>query len=88
MYYTEEETGLICGLLQSYFSPRSVSDQVRMRYRETHLHLQRKEIDQTDLLNIRNALTFLAPLFQGSRQTEKEIWPIIAKTDAFLSQAM
>ena len=88
MCYTAEEAGLIDGVIQSYFAPRSVSEQVRLRYRETLWHLQEEQIDQSDLLNIRNALAFLAPVFQGSRQTEKEIWSIIAKTDALLSAAV
>lgn len=87
MYYTEEEAGLIDGVIQSYFAPQSVSEQVRLRYLETHRHLQQKEIGHSDLLNIRDALAFLAPVFQGSRQTQKEIWSIIAKTNALLSAA-
>lgn len=87
MYYTEEETGLIDGVIQSYFAPRSISEQVRLRYCETHRHLQQKRIDHADLLNIRDALAFLEPVFQESRQTQKEIWSIIAKTNALLSEA-
>lgn len=87
MCYTEEEVGLIDGMIRSYFAPQSVSEQLRMRYWETHRHLQEELVDHSDLVNIRNALTFLAPIFQGSRQTQKEIWSIIAKTDALLSAA-
>lgn len=85
MCYTAEEAGLIDGVIQSYFAPRSVSEQVRLRYWKTHRHLQQEQLDHADLLNIRDALTFLAPVFRGSRQTEKEVWSIIAKTDALLS---
>lgn len=88
MCYTVEEAGLIDGMIQSYFAPRSVSEQVRLRYWETHCHLQQEQVGRSDLLNIRDALTFLAPVFQGSRQTQKEIWSIIAKTDALLSVAV
>ena len=88
MCYTAEETGLITGIIQSYFAPQSVSEQIRRRYWETHQHLQQEQIDHLDLLNIRAALAFVAPVFQGSRQTEKDIWSVIAKTDAFLSAAV
>ena len=88
MCYTAEETGLITGIIQSYFAPQSVSEQIRRRYWETHQHLQQEQIDYLDLLNIRAALAFVAPVFQGSRQTEKDIWSVIAKTDALLSAAV
>ena len=88
MCYTAEETGLITGIIQSYFAPQSVSEQLRRRYWKTHQHLQQEQIDHLDLQNIRAALTFLAPVFEGSRQTEKDIWSIIAKTDALLSAAV
>ena len=88
MCYTAEETGLITGIIQSYFAPQSVSEQIRRRYWETHQHLQQEQIDHLDLLNIRAALAVVAPVFQGSRQTEKDIWSVIAKTDALLSAAV
>ena len=88
MCYTAEEAGLITGIIQSYFAPQSVSEQLRQRYWQTHQHLQQEPLDHLDLQNIRAALTFLAPVFEGSRQTEKDIWSIIAKTDALLSTAV
>ena len=88
MCYTAEEAGLITGIIQSYFAPQSVSEQLRQRYWQTHQHLQREQIDQLDVLNIRAGLAFVAPVVQGSRQTEKDIWSIIAKTDALLSTAV
>lgn len=88
MCYTVEEAGLIDGMIQSYFAPQSVSEQVRLRYWEMHCHLQQEQVGRSDLLNIRDALTFLAPVFQGSRQTQKELWSIIAKTDALLNAAV
>lgn len=88
MCYTAEEAGLITGIIQSYFAPQSVSEQLRQRYWQTHQHLQQEQLDHLDLQNIRAALTFLAPVFEGSRQTEKDIWSIIAKTDALLSAAV
>ena len=85
MCYTEEEAGLIDGVLLSYFAPRSVSEPVRRRYWETHRHLQQEKIERSDLRNIKDALVFLAPVFQGSRQTQKELLAILAKTDVLLS---
>ena len=84
MCYTEEEAGLIDGVIQSFFSLQSVSGQIRARYWETHQHLQQEQVNRSDLLNIKDALVFLNPVFQGSRQTQKEINSIIAKTNALL----
>lgn len=88
MRYTEEEAGLIDGVIQSYFAPESVSEQIRVRYWKTHQHLQQDRIDRSDLVNIKAALAFLTPVFQGNRQTQKEIQSILAKTTALLSAAV
>ena len=88
MGYTEEESWLIDGVIQSYFAPQSVSEQIRKRYWETHQHLQQGQIEHSDLLNIRAALSFLTPAFQGSRQTQKELQTVIAKTNALLHAAV
>ena len=45
MCYTAEETGLITGIIQSYFAPQSVSEQIRRRYWETHQHIQQEQIE-------------------------------------------
>ena len=52
MGYTEEESWLIDGVIQSYFAPQSVSEQIRKRYWETHQHLQQGQIEHSDLLYI------------------------------------
>ena len=88
MCYTEEEAWLIDGVIQSYFAPQSVSVQIRERYWKTHQHLQQGQIEHSDLLNIRAALSFLTPAFQGSRQTQKELQSVIAKTNALLHAAV
>ena len=84
MGYTEEESWLIDGVIQSYFAPQSVSEQIRKRYWETHQHLQQGQIEHSDLLN----MSFLTPAFQGSRQTQKELQSVIAKTNALLHAAV
>lgn len=88
MYYTEEEACLISGVIQSYFAPQSVSEPLRMRYWETHQHLQQDNVDHADLLNIRAALSFLTPSFNESRQTQKELYSALAKTDRLLSMVI
>lgn len=80
MFFTIDEAALIDGLIASYFVSGSVSENVRARYYKTHQHLQSNRTDREDLQNIREGLSFLAPLFHGSVQLEKEIWSIIAKT--------
>lgn len=88
MCYTEEEAWLIDGVIQSYFAPQSVSAQIRERYWKTHQHLQQDRIERSDLVNIRAALAFLTPAFRSSRQTQKELQSIIAKTNSLLRQAV
>lgn len=80
MFFTIDEAALIDGLIASYFVSGSVSEDVRARYYKTHQHLQLNRTDREDLRNIREGLSFLAPLFHGSVQLEKKIWSIIAKT--------
>jgi hypothetical protein len=85
--YTSEETVLIDGVIGAYFAPLSVSEGLRVRYQETHNHLLCDRIDQTDLLNIKAALSFLLPAFADHRQTQRELISALAKTDALLGAA-
>ena len=71
MFFTMDEVALIDGLIATYFVADSVSEDVRVRYYETHQHLQDNRTDYVDLRNIKEALFFLAPLFHGSIQFEK-----------------
>ena len=66
MFFTMDEVALIDGLIATYFVSDSVSEDVRVRYYETHQHLQDNRTDYVDLRNIQEALFFLAPLFHGS----------------------
>ena len=85
--YTNEEIGLIDGLIQSHFAPCSVSEQIRERYWETHQHMMQGQIGYSDLLNIRAALSFLLPTFDGERQIQKDLSSALAKTNALLKAA-
>ena len=87
MFFTMDEVALIDGLIATYFAADSVSESVRVRYYETHQHLQDNRTDYVDLRNIKEALFFLAPLFHGSIQFEKDIWSVIAKTQRLLKRA-
>ena len=40
MFFTMDEGALIDGLIATYFVSDSVSEDVRVRYYETHQHLQ------------------------------------------------
>ena len=86
MNFTMEETALIEGLIASYCISSSVSDGIRIRYGKTHRHLQANLIDYTDMLNIRDGLSFIAPLFHESVHIEKEIWTIIAKAQRYITE--
>ena len=87
MFFTMDEVALIDGLITTYFVSDSVSAGVRGRYYETHQHLQDNRTDYVDLRNIKEALFFLAPLFHGSIQFEKDIWSVIAKTQRLLKES-
>ena len=87
MFFTMDEVALIDGLIATYFVADSVSESVRIRYYKTHQHLQDNRTDYADLRNIKEALFFLAPLFHGSIQFEKEIWSVIAKTQRLLKES-
>lgn len=87
MFFTMDEVALIDGLIATYFAADSVSESVRVRYYETHQHLQDNRTDYVDLRNIKEALFFLAPLFHGSIQFEKDIWSVIAKTQRLLKES-
>ena len=87
MFFTMDEVALIDGLIATYFVSDSVSEDVRVRYYETHQHLQDNRTGYEDLRNIKEALFFLAPLFHGSIQFEKDIWSVIAKTQRLLKES-
>lgn len=87
MFFTMDEVALIDGLIATYFVADSVSESVRIRYYKTHQNLQGNRTDYADLRNIKEALFFLAPLFHGSIQFEKEIWSVIAKTQRLLKES-
>lgn len=84
MTYTDEEMGLIDGVIQSYFTPCSVNQQLREKYRDTHQHIAERRIGHTDLMNIKAALSFLLPAFDGERQTQRELLSVLAKTNLLL----
>ena len=87
MLFTMDDVALIDGLIATYFASDSVSEDLRTRYYETHQHLQDNRTDYADLRNIKEALFFLAPLFHGSIQFEKDIWSVIAKTQKLLKES-
>lgn len=82
--YTDEEIGLIDGLILSYFTPVSVSEPVREQYYKTHQHIVEDQVGYTDLVNIRVALSFLVSAFGDDRQMEKKLISALAKTNAML----
>lgn len=65
MFFTMDEVALIDGLIATYFAADSVSESVRVRYYETHQHLQDNRTDYVDLRNIKEALFFWLRYFMG-----------------------
>ena len=65
MFFTMDEVALIDGLIATYFVAESVSESVRVRYYETHQHLQDNRTDYVDLRNIKEALSFWLRYFMG-----------------------
>ena len=63
MQYSIEESALIGGLITEYFSRASVSDSVRLAYRQVYQHLMDGHLTQDDLGQIQAALDFLLPVF-------------------------
>lgn len=84
MTYTDEEIGLIDGVILSYFAPHSVSQQLREKYWITHQHIAENQIELSDLANIRAALLFLIPEFDDDRQTQRDLISVLAKTKLLL----
>ena len=88
MTYTDEEIALIDGVIQSYFAPCSVSQQLREKYWDTHQNITHSRIGRDDLVNIRAALSFLLPAFDGDRQIQRDLVPVLAKTKLLLNEAV
>lgn len=65
MFFTMDEVALIDGLIATYFVADSVSESVRVRYYETHQHLQDNRTDYVDLRNIRRPFSFWLRYFMG-----------------------
>lgn len=88
MTYTDEEIALIDGVIRSYFAPCSVSQQLREKYWDTHQNIMRSRIGREDLVNIRAALSFLLPTFDGDRQIQRDLVSVLAKTKLLLNEAV
>jgi hypothetical protein len=82
--YTSEEAGLIDGIIGAYFASLSVGEELWLRYRKTHDHLLGNRINQTDLLNIKAALSFVIPAYEDNRQTQRDLVSALVKTNVLL----
>ena len=84
MQYSIEESALIGGLITEYFSRASVSDSVRLAYRQVYQHLMDGHLTQDDLGQIQAALDFLLPVFPTEREAQKTFRAALLKTKAML----
>ena len=82
--YSIEESALIGGLITEYFSRASVSESLRLAYRQVHRHLTDGHFTQEDLKRIQAALDFLLPVFPTEREAQKTFRAAILKTKAML----
>ena len=84
MIYSIEESALISGLIAEYFSKESVSEPLRLAYRQVYRHLMAGHLTQDDLKRIQAALDFLLPVFPPEREAQKIFRAAILKTKAML----
>ena len=84
MQYSIEEAALIGGLITECFSRASVSDSVRLAYRQVYQHLMDGHLTQDDLGRIQAALDFLLPVFPTEREAQKTFRAALLKTKAML----
>ena len=84
MQYSIEESALIGGLIAEYFSRASVSESLRLAYRQVHQHLLDGHLMSDDLKRIQAALDFLLPVFPPEREAQKIFRAAILKTKAML----
>lgn len=82
--YSIEESALIGGLITEYFSRESVSEPLRLAYRQVHRHLMDNHLTSDDLKRIQAALDFLLPVFPPEREAQKTFRAAILKTKAML----
>ena len=73
MQYSIEESALIGGLITEYFSRASVSDSVRLAYRQVYQHLMDGHLTQDDLGRI-----------PTEREAQKTFRAALLKTKAML----
>ena len=86
MTYSIEESALISGLIAEYFSRASVSESLRLAYRQVHQHLLDGHLTSDDLKRIQAALDFLLPVFPAEREAQKTFRAAILKTKAMLKK--
>lgn len=82
--YSIEESALISSLIAEYFSRASVSESLRLAYRQVHWHLTDGHLTSDDLKRIQAALDFLLPVFPPEREAQKIFRAAILKTKAML----
>ena len=85
--YTNEEYGLIDGIITSYLISHSASTDVKVKYSTVREHLCKNILTKADLERIKNALYFALPIFESDRNMSKEIISAIAATNVMIKGA-
>ena len=87
MQYTDNEAALIGGLISTYFFQPAVSASLKDAYSRDLEHLHQNALTSSDLQQIRKAVSFLMPMCQANRQTQRELMGVNARTTALLNGA-
>lgn len=78
MSFTEQEKGIISGIIGAYFMGRNISQQLRESFIEVHTHLQSDSLNKHDLRRIKSALEFVTP--QSCESCNKEGYRTLIET--------
>jgi hypothetical protein len=85
--YSSEESGVISGVISTYFSQPGVSEGTRVKYWGIHDRLLRDDLTAEDLPAIENALLFLAPLYRSNQEDHRAIMSVAFKTSVMIQKS-
>jgi hypothetical protein len=84
MLYSSEESGVISGIISTYFSYPGVSEGTKAKYWGVHNRLLQDHLTTDDLSAIENALLFLAPCYRDNQEDHRAIMSLAFKTSALM----
>lgn len=84
--YNLEEQAVIEGLIRQYLL-RPSSPHITDRYRTIIEHLYSGSITKPDLMNIKKALNFFLPMYDGKPDVQSCITNALLQTDVLIKEA-